>query len=259
MRREQRDELLRSCLAINALLREEINDARKALQASKEEKYNPNWPLQPRAPRGTAEGGQWTDGGTASTVVENVEVEQPAPSAQAPPTIQQVAADDSLFDTNGVPTPGWAEPDWEYPAFPHTSRDGEPVRMSPETELLLEAIIGSINAAEELRYRSEMGRSAEDSYELLLIQRGVQYFRNVPVMTREGLRVYDFLQRGPLGWEFVEVKANRAIATPRQIRIDTAVQIFGFAIEVGLLQGIQGPTNVRLMRAVPSDQPYAPE
>lgn len=100
-----------------------------------------------------------------------------------------------------------------------------------------------------------MGRSAEDSYEMRLISQGVPYFRNVYVNTREGLRIYDFMQLGPLGWEFVEVKANRAIATPRQQRIDAAVQIFGFSIEAGPFRGIQGPTNVRLMRTVPSDRP----
>jgi hypothetical protein len=64
MRREHRDELLRSCLAINALLRGELDDVRKALKAcSAEAKFNPNWRLQPRAPQGTIEGGQWIDGG----------------------------------------------------------------------------------------------------------------------------------------------------------------------------------------------------
>jgi hypothetical protein len=63
MRREHRDELLRSCLTINALLRGELADVRQALKARRQEaKYNPNWRLQPRAPRGTAEGGQWVDG-----------------------------------------------------------------------------------------------------------------------------------------------------------------------------------------------------
>jgi hypothetical protein len=66
MRREHRDELLRSCLAINALLRSELDDVRKTLRGREhEEKHNPNWRLQPRAPRGTAEGGRWVDGGAA--------------------------------------------------------------------------------------------------------------------------------------------------------------------------------------------------
>jgi hypothetical protein len=46
------------------MLREELRAARRALEARKAEaKYNPNWRLQPRAPKGTAEGGQWTNGG----------------------------------------------------------------------------------------------------------------------------------------------------------------------------------------------------
>ena len=28
-----------------------------------ERRYNPNWPSQPRVPRGNPDGGQWTDGG----------------------------------------------------------------------------------------------------------------------------------------------------------------------------------------------------
>lgn len=68
MRREHRDELLRGFLAINALLREELSQARKVIAARRadaeaEAKYNPNWRLQPRAPKGTAEGGQWVEGG----------------------------------------------------------------------------------------------------------------------------------------------------------------------------------------------------
>jgi hypothetical protein len=64
MRREHRDELFRSCLRINALLRGELSDVRQAMKARHAEaKYNPNWRLQPRAPRGTAEGGQWVSGG----------------------------------------------------------------------------------------------------------------------------------------------------------------------------------------------------
>jgi hypothetical protein len=131
--------------------------------------------------------------------------------------------------------------------------------MALEAELAFEAALTAFNLAEELHYRRELGRSVEDSYEARLIKRGVQYFRNVYVMTREGPRIYDFLQLGALGWEFVEVKANRAIATPRQVRIDTAVQIFGFTIEVGPLPGIHGPTNVRLVRSIPSDFQSEPE
>lgn len=64
MRREHRDELLRSCLAINALLRGELGAVQSALRARKQEaKYNPNWRLQPRAPAGTAVGGRWVEDG----------------------------------------------------------------------------------------------------------------------------------------------------------------------------------------------------
>lgn len=64
MRSEIRDEVLRGLLAINAMLRQELRDVRRAMEARRaEEKHNPNWRLQPRAPRGTSEGGQWTDGG----------------------------------------------------------------------------------------------------------------------------------------------------------------------------------------------------
>jgi hypothetical protein len=56
-------------LAINALLREELNGARKELHTRRaESKFNPNWRLQPRAPRGTTEGGQWTEGGGTKPV-----------------------------------------------------------------------------------------------------------------------------------------------------------------------------------------------
>lgn len=64
MRREDRDELIRSFLAINAMLRQELKETRAELAArGAESKYNPDWRLQPRAPRGTREGGQWVDDG----------------------------------------------------------------------------------------------------------------------------------------------------------------------------------------------------
>lgn len=50
-------------LAINAALRAELDAVKRALIGKREAKHNPNWRLQPRAPRGTAEGGQWIDGG----------------------------------------------------------------------------------------------------------------------------------------------------------------------------------------------------
>ena len=231
MRRETRDELLLGFLAINAMLREETRSLRRALH---EWKHNPNWRLQPRAPPGTATGGQWVGGSQA---------------------FAPISARDQHVDTNGIPTPGWTEPEWEYPAFPHTPDDGDVVEMSAEEELALEAVVNAFNLAEAFNYRRVMGRSAEDSYEMRLIAQGIPYIRSVYVTTREGVRIYDFMQLGPLGWEFVEVKANRAVATPRQQRIDAAVQIFGFSIDVGPLRGIQGPTNVRLMRTIPSDHP----
>lgn len=63
MRREDKDELLRGFLAINAMLREEAKALRREIGSRREEaKHNPNWRLQPRAPRGQSDGGQWTDG-----------------------------------------------------------------------------------------------------------------------------------------------------------------------------------------------------
>jgi hypothetical protein len=63
MRRETRDEVLRNFLAINAMLRDELRVLRR-LARDAETKRNPNWALQPRAPRGTPQGGQWTSGGS---------------------------------------------------------------------------------------------------------------------------------------------------------------------------------------------------
>lgn len=63
MRRDE-DDLLRGFLALNALLREELRDVRRLVDArTSETKYNPNWRWQPRAPVGTREGGRWIDGG----------------------------------------------------------------------------------------------------------------------------------------------------------------------------------------------------
>jgi len=50
-------------LAISAALRAELADIRRALTARGEHKHNPRWREQPRAPRGTPNGGQWVDGG----------------------------------------------------------------------------------------------------------------------------------------------------------------------------------------------------
>lgn len=60
-------ELIIGFLAINRALRDEVRDVRQLLkQRDAEAKYNPNWRLQPRAPKGTAEGGQWVDGGASA-------------------------------------------------------------------------------------------------------------------------------------------------------------------------------------------------
>lgn len=65
MRRNTRDELLHGFLAINAMLREELGGLKHTLEKrSAEAKYNPNWRLQPRLPRGSAEGGQWVNNPT---------------------------------------------------------------------------------------------------------------------------------------------------------------------------------------------------
>ncbi len=66
MRRAPTDELLEGFLAINAILREEFDALRRALKLRKTHKHNPNWHLQPRVPRGVAEGGQWTSGGSTA-------------------------------------------------------------------------------------------------------------------------------------------------------------------------------------------------
>src|SRR5262245_51879649 len=64
MQPETRDQLFRAFLTVNALLREQVQRVRALLDAhSKEAKYNPDWRLQPRAPRGVPEGGQWVDAG----------------------------------------------------------------------------------------------------------------------------------------------------------------------------------------------------
>lgn len=58
-------ELLIGFLAINRAIGDELRELRRLLREhSAETKYNPNWHLQPRAPLGTPEGGQWVDAGT---------------------------------------------------------------------------------------------------------------------------------------------------------------------------------------------------
>lgn len=66
MRREDKDQLIYGFLSINAMLREDVKALRRAIEARRgEAKHNPNWRLQPRAPKGTAEGGRWV-GDTSS-------------------------------------------------------------------------------------------------------------------------------------------------------------------------------------------------
>lgn len=61
-------DLLLSFLAVNRALSDEWREVRRLFkQRDAETKYNPNWRLQPRAPKGTAEGGQWVDGGANSS------------------------------------------------------------------------------------------------------------------------------------------------------------------------------------------------
>lgn len=82
MRRELRDEIFRGFLSINTLLREELRRARAELE-TREAKYNPNWRLQPRAPRGTVDGGQWTKEGGGPKQQE-ITRPRPAPPLQRP-------------------------------------------------------------------------------------------------------------------------------------------------------------------------------
>lgn len=85
MRRETRDELLLGFLAINAMLREEVLDLRRSLRArASEAKYNPNWAKQPRAPKGTSEGGQWIEGGGKVRILA-----QPQPRERSGPQPQE--------------------------------------------------------------------------------------------------------------------------------------------------------------------------
>lgn len=63
VRRQIRDELIHGFLAINAMLREETKELRRLIETrAAQTKHNPNWRQQPRAPRGTTEGGQWVGG-----------------------------------------------------------------------------------------------------------------------------------------------------------------------------------------------------
>lgn len=64
MHRDPSYDILLGFLAINRAIGDELRAVRRLLQErGAEAKYNPNWRLQPRAPSGTPEGGQWIDGG----------------------------------------------------------------------------------------------------------------------------------------------------------------------------------------------------
>ncbi len=84
MRRDE-DDLLRGFLALNALLREELRDVRRLVDArTSETKYNPNWRWQPRAPVGTPNGGQWISGGKQAQQRPAARPPQPPRPAPAP-------------------------------------------------------------------------------------------------------------------------------------------------------------------------------
>lgn len=102
MRREHRDELLRGFLAINAMLREEAKALRRAIDAKREEaKHNPNWRLQPRAPRGHEGGGRWvTDGSQVAPSTELLNTFTPDLPLRA--TAALVDGWEDYVDTNGL-------------------------------------------------------------------------------------------------------------------------------------------------------------
>lgn len=84
MRRDE-DDLLRGFLALNALLREELRDVRRLVDArTSETKYNPNWRWQPRAPVGTPNGGQWISGGKQAQQRPAARPPQPPRPARTP-------------------------------------------------------------------------------------------------------------------------------------------------------------------------------
>ncbi len=62
-------EWLRTRLAFISALRAELADIKRLLAARRayEAKYNPRWREQPRAPKGTSDGGEWVDGGGGGT------------------------------------------------------------------------------------------------------------------------------------------------------------------------------------------------
>lgn len=70
------------------MLRAELDSVKRELaarRAARELKYNPNWPAQPRAPRGAPDSGQWVDGGGASAPKQAPQRRVPAPRQALPP------------------------------------------------------------------------------------------------------------------------------------------------------------------------------
>lgn len=95
MRRKTRDELLRGFLAINAMLREELGLLRRTVETRKNEiKRNPNWALQPRAPKGTPEGGEWIGGHSPKQALT-----RPPQAPSPPPRPARPPANDNLRPT----------------------------------------------------------------------------------------------------------------------------------------------------------------
>ena len=79
-------EWFKARIAFLSALRAELADVKRLLAArrSAEAKYNPRWREQPRAPQGSADGGQWVDGG-GGTPKQAPQRRAPAPR-QPPPS-----------------------------------------------------------------------------------------------------------------------------------------------------------------------------
>jgi hypothetical protein len=121
MRREDKDDLIRSFLATNAMLRAEAKALRRAIEARRgEAKHNPNWRTQPRAPKGTADGGQWVGGGKA------------APSIRIPEERQRPSSDDVRTSAS------------------NDNRPQRRIRFGPQATLLTgEAVLRELSSANE--------------------------------------------------------------------------------------------------------------
>lgn len=76
-----RHEALLQALRLNALLRSELREVRAAIEA----RHNPNWRLQPRAPKGTTEGGQWVSGAGGAPKAADEEENKPRAGHNRPP------------------------------------------------------------------------------------------------------------------------------------------------------------------------------